>query len=133
MASTIRWMIRILQFTSLCRSLLTSISVFCVSIQLFCCTIIGHILVTQLAVVSHLGNWPSTSAREFVLLYSHHLTIYITFYIPSWRQLKELRCWLHRERLASGLCSMIDNVRWLVDRKSCIINSPFYHCLWLFE
>ena len=21
----------------------------------------------------------------------------------------------------------------LVDRKSCIINSPFYHCLWLFE
>ena len=28
----------------------------------------------------------------------------------------------------------VDNVmRWLVDRKSCIINSPFYHCLWLFE
>ena len=28
----------------------------------------------------------------------------------------------------------VDNVmKWLVDRKSCIINSPFYHCLWLFE
>ena len=72
---------------------------------------------------------PSFSVRKFVLLCSHHLTIFFLFSIQLLRQHKEVQCLHHAlcsARLASGLYTSY-NEHFQSNLSKSIIQSASYH------